>query len=131
MTAGDVRLIDLRCEPRQGELPELSREQIESLLKQLEKWYLDAKGHLRKRLILARYDDAVELVRKLADLANDEYHHPTITLAYGNRGSYGRIALEVWTHRQGALTLNDFVLAAKIDRLWREFAAELERRPTA
>src|SRR5688572_6071934 len=131
MGADEVRLVDLRCEPRQGELPPMSSAEIERYLGQLDKWYLDAKGHLRKRLILARYDDAVELVRKLADLANDEYHHPTITLAYGNRGSYGRIALEVWTHRQGALTLNDFVLAAKIDRLWREFASELERRPTA
>jgi 4a-hydroxytetrahydrobiopterin dehydratase len=126
----DVRLLELRCEPRQGELPELTREEIERYSKQLDKWYLDEKGHLRKRLILERYDDAVELVGRLAKLANDEYHHPTITLAYGNRGSYGRLSLEVWTHRQGVLTLNDFVLAAKIDRLWREYSAELVRRGT-
>ncbi len=125
---GEVRLVDLRCEPRQGELPELTKPEVERFLAQLDKWYVDAKGHLRKRLVYPRYDDAVDLVRKLADLANDEYHHPTITLAYGTKGSYGRLTLEVWTHRQGALTLNDFVLAAKIDRVVEAYASELAKR---
>jgi 4a-hydroxytetrahydrobiopterin dehydratase len=125
--SGSVPLAEQHCLPKQGELPELDSAQVEALLKQLDKWYLNSKGHLFRRLMIARYEEGIDFVQRVAQLAIDEYHHPTITLAYGTRGSYGRIGLELWTHKQGALTLNDFIVAAKIDRLWRAFGDELAK----
>ena len=124
----ELPLADRHAVPKQGELPELGSDAVQELLKQVDQWYLNSKGHLFRRLTLPRYEEAIEFTRLVAQLAIDEYHHPTITLAYGTRGSYGRIGLELWTHKQGALTLNDFVVAAKIDRLWRTFSVESERR---
>jgi 4a-hydroxytetrahydrobiopterin dehydratase len=53
----------------------------------------------------------VRLVDAIADLAEAEGHHPDLHL------SYGSLRVDLWTHAAGGLTENDFILAAKIDRI--------------
>ena len=50
-----------------------------------------------------------ELVTRLAEA---EGHHPDLHLS-----EYRHVRIEIWTHTAGGLTENDFILAAKIDRL--------------
>ena len=54
---------------------------------------------------------ALEFTNKVGALAEEEAHHPDIHL------SYGRVKIELWTHKIKGLTESDFILAAKIDRL--------------
>jgi 4a-hydroxytetrahydrobiopterin dehydratase len=58
------------------------------------------------------FTDGLEFFRRVGDLAEAEGHHPDLHLT-----SYRDVAIELWTHAAGGLTENDFILAAKIDRL--------------
>ena len=48
----------------------------------------------------------------VAEVAEAEGHHPDLHLV-----GYRNVAIEIWTHAIGGLSVNDFILAAKIDGL--------------
>ncbi len=66
---------------------------------------------LRKTFRFPDFAAGLAFVNRIAEVAEREQHHPDILLAWG------RVSLEVWTHAIGGLSENDFILAAKIDRL--------------
>jgi 4a-hydroxytetrahydrobiopterin dehydratase len=51
----------------------------------------------------------VELVNRIARIAEAEAHHPDLLL------SYGSLTIHLWTHAAGGLTDNDFILAARLE----------------
>jgi 4a-hydroxytetrahydrobiopterin dehydratase len=53
----------------------------------------------------------MEFVNKVANLAEEEGHHPVIHLYYG------KVMIELWTFAINGLSENDFILASKIDKL--------------
>ena len=57
------------------------------------------------------FRQAMAFVNRVADAANEQDHHPDIQI------SYSRVRLTLSTHKIGGLSQNDFILAAKIDRL--------------
>jgi 4a-hydroxytetrahydrobiopterin dehydratase len=73
----------------------------------------EAGGHLQltKTYRFKGFMPGVELLNRIARIAEAEGHHPDLRL------SYGSLRLELWTHAAGGLTENDFVLAAKIDQI--------------
>ena len=54
---------------------------------------------------------AMKFVNKVAELAEEQGHHPDIHVHYNN------VTLELWTHDVDGLSENDFILAAKVDKL--------------
>jgi 4a-hydroxytetrahydrobiopterin dehydratase len=99
------------CEPG---TPTLSQAEVDRLLQQLSGWtVVELAGHssLSKTLRFKGFMPGVELVNRIAALAEAEGHHPDLHL------SYGSLRVELWTHAAGGLTENDFVLAAKIDQI--------------
>ncbi len=56
------------------------------------------------------FREAVELVAKVADLAEAQNHHPHITI------NYRKVTLRLTTHSEGGLTKKDFLLAIACDR---------------
>jgi 4a-hydroxytetrahydrobiopterin dehydratase len=50
-------------------------------------------------------------VNKVAAIAESEGHHPVLHIYFG------RAVVELWTHSINGLSENDFILAAKIDKL--------------
>ena len=48
--------------------------------------------------------------QRVGDVAEAEGHHPDLHLT-----DYRSVRVDVWSHSVGGLTLNDFILAAKID----------------
>lgn len=71
--------------------------------------------HLEKTYTFKNYKLALEWVNALSAIAEQENHHPEIELGWG------RVKLALWTHTLNGLHRNDFVLAAKFDRLYQEF----------
>jgi 4a-hydroxytetrahydrobiopterin dehydratase len=100
----------VRCEPG---TPTLGREEIDALLAQLEGWTVEeAGGHaqLTKRYRFKGFMPGVDLVNRIAAIAEAEGHHPDIRL------SWGSVTVQLWTHAASGLTENDFILAARVDQ---------------
>jgi 4a-hydroxytetrahydrobiopterin dehydratase len=94
--------------------PHLTRDEIEALLTQVEGWAVEeVDGHMRltKTFKFKGFMPGVELVNRIAPIAEAEKHHPDLLV------SWGALTVWLWTHAAGGLTENDFILAAKIDRL--------------
>jgi 4a-hydroxytetrahydrobiopterin dehydratase len=90
--------------------------QAASLLTALQGWKIEqSSGHeqLVKTYRFADFVRAVEFVNWITPVAEAEGHHPDLLV------TWGRVRVQLWTHAAGGLTENDFVLAAKIDRLGR------------
>jgi 4a-hydroxytetrahydrobiopterin dehydratase len=54
----------------------------------------------------------MKFFNRVAEIAEQDGHHPDLHLA-----GYRNVSIELWTHAIGGLSENDFILAAKIDRV--------------
>jgi 4a-hydroxytetrahydrobiopterin dehydratase len=94
--------------------PPLSSHVVGLLLERVDGWTVeDSHGHmlLSKRFKVKDFMAAVDFVNKIAPIAEAEGHHPDLEVGYGY------VTVHLFTHTAGGLTENDFILAAKIDRL--------------
>jgi 4a-hydroxytetrahydrobiopterin dehydratase len=91
----------------------LSREEAQVYLKKLPNWKLapDAKS-ICCDFLMKDFLSAVELIGRIAELSEAEGHHPDLHLT-----GYRRLEIELSTHAIGGLSENDFILAAKIEKL--------------
>ena len=101
-----------RCEACTGSTPTVTGDELERLRGELaEGWSVAGGARLRRELRFSDFNSAFGLATRVALLAEAEGHHPDIELGWG------RATFELTTHAASGLTRNDFVLAAKIDRL--------------
>ncbi len=105
-----MELAEQRCEPCQVGGSPISRAETEELARQVPDWSLGEK-EIRRELRFKDFREAIDFVLKVADIAEEQGHHPDIAI------SYNLVTLTLWTHKVGGLTSNDFIMAAKIDRL--------------
>ncbi len=103
-------LSDLKCTRLDKETPPLSTAEAEKLLKEIEGWELK-NGVLSRQFELRDFDRAIQFVNCVADLAINEDHHPDISIYYN------KVRIDLVTHKIGGLSMNDFILAAKINLL--------------
>jgi 4a-hydroxytetrahydrobiopterin dehydratase len=110
-------LADRRCVPCQGGVPPLTRAQFTPLFTQLEGWQIDNEKMLVKVFRFKNFVRAVEFVNAIMPVAEAENHHPDL------RVSWGQVRVELWTHKINGLSEGDFVMAAKIDRVYSRAAS--------
>ncbi len=101
------------CVPCEGGMPPLTNEKEDGLIKQTSNWVLlrDGTHRIRRMFTFKNFKKAMEFVNKVADLAENEGHHPDIKIVYN------RVQLDLFTHSVGGLSENDFIMAAKINNL--------------
>jgi len=102
-----------KCVPCEGGMPPLTPAKAGLLRKQLHQdWQVakDAKS-LKRSLKFKDFYRTMSFVNAVAHIANIEDHHPDMEVGYG----YCRITFS--THSIGGLSPNDFICAAKVDRL--------------
>jgi 4a-hydroxytetrahydrobiopterin dehydratase len=104
-------LTNKTCTPCKGGVPPLKGERLAHLLKQLQGWSIVEEHHLLKDYLFPDFEEALKFVNRVGQLAEREGHHPDMHLAWG------KVGIEIWTHKVKGLTENDFILAAKIDAL--------------
>ncbi len=107
-------LAERHCTVCRPGTPTLPPAEIDRLLQQVPGWsVVQPDGHLTltRTFRFKGFLPGVELVNRIAQVAEEEGHHPDLHL------SYGSLRVDLTTHAAGGLTENDFVLAAKIDRL--------------
>jgi 4a-hydroxytetrahydrobiopterin dehydratase len=100
------------CVPCRGGVPPLKGKEISTLLAQLnEGWEVIEEHHLEKTYPFKDFKRALDFTNLVGEIAEAEGHHPDIYL------SYGKVKLNIWTHKIDGLTESDFILAAKCDTL--------------
>lgn len=92
--------------------PPLSKAKIDEYISDLnEDWKLVGGKKIKRTFTFDNFMSGVAFVNKVADIAEAENHHPDIYLFYK------KVEIEFSTHAIGGLSENDFILAAKLDRL--------------
>ena len=105
-------LTESRCVPCAGGVEALKGESLCMYAKQISKdWMILNEHHLEKGIRFKNFVDALAFVNKVGALAEAEGHHPDIWL------SWGEVKVIIYTHKINGLHQNDFILAAKIDKL--------------
>lgn len=76
-------------------------------------WEIADDKHLslRKTYRFGNFAQGLDFVNRVGAIAEDRGHHPDVHL------TWGRVTLDIWTHRIKGLTENDFEFAAACDRL--------------
>ncbi|WP_260260578.1 4a-hydroxytetrahydrobiopterin dehydratase [Vibrio intestinalis] len=108
-------LINKQCAPCNGESQALSTDQQNALLKQLVDWQRVVRNdvpQLEKSYRFKNFKLAWAFSDKVASLAEEEFHHPTIVL------EWGKVTVTWWSHSIKGLHENDFICAAKCDALF-------------
>lgn len=107
-------LDELRCEACHSDASALTPEQQRALLTELTDWTLlerDGVPQLEKVYRFKNFKLAWEFSNKIAQIAEDEFHHPTIVL------EWGKVTITWWSHSIKGLHSNDFICAAKCDKV--------------
>jgi len=109
----EEKLSKKKCKPCEGGVPPLTPSKAQELLKQLsEDWMLIDGGRILARTFTFRdFVETINFVNKVAKVAEDEDHHPDMTISYSNLG------VELTTHAIGGLSENDFIVASKVDQI--------------
>lgn len=91
----------------------MSPDEAAQQLQQLSGWELLANpDRIRKSWTVKHFRAGMEFFRRVEELAETEGHHPDLHLT-----AYRQVSIEIWTHAIQGLSLNDFILAARIDLL--------------
>jgi 4a-hydroxytetrahydrobiopterin dehydratase len=98
------------CKPCEGGVPPLEQGEVERLLKELNGW--ERLGdELVKTYPFKNYYETMAFVNATAWVSHRENHHPDLEVGYN------KCRVRYSTHAIGGLSENDFICAAKIDRL--------------
>ncbi len=90
----------------------LTASEIAQVLPQLQsKWYVKDDKRIQRDFKFKNFAEAMKFVNAVAKLAESEGHHPDLHI------HYNRVTIELWTHAVGGLSVNDFIVAAKINNL--------------
>ncbi len=101
-----------KCQACSGKTPVLTENQISDHLAKLDNWTVnDEQKMIYKKFTFKTFKQALNFTNKVGELADLEGHHPDISLGWG----YSLIMLH--THAIKGLSINDFIIAAKIDVL--------------
>ena len=101
-----------KCQPCRNAAQPMSAEIAGKMLKQIPEWKINRESNrITRKFEFDEFMPAMEFVNKVAQLAEEEGHHPDFFI------HYNRVELILWTHKIGGLHENDFIMAAKIDRL--------------
>lgn len=114
-------LAEQTCAPCKGGVPPLDEDERRPLLMQIDSaWSVFERADQKHGAVtlLARtyafknFAGAMSFANGIAEIAESQNHHPDLYVAWG------KVGVEIWTHKIGGLTESDFVFAAKCDRLF-------------
>lgn len=127
-----IRLGELEdgfCIPCHGGIKPLSTDEENDLLKQIKGWNIHRNNAKPNSIVreynFATFSETIKFLNQIAVVSEREKHHPDIYL------SYTRLRLELHTHAIKGLSLNDYVLAAKINKLKPTLGQQRAERPSS
>jgi 4a-hydroxytetrahydrobiopterin dehydratase len=107
-----MELYEQKCKACGGWMKPYSKKEYVPYLSKLEKWKVRADKILEKEFKFKNFKTALNFVDKVGEIAEKNAHHPNILLF-----DFNKVRLTLYTHALNGLSLNDFILASKIDRI--------------
>ena len=106
-----MNLNSKKCTPCQGGIPPFNSKEIKRYLSKIKGWKSIKNHDIEKEFTFKNFKEALSFTNKVGKLAEKEGHHPDIYLLWG------KVKIITYTHKINGLHENDFILAAKIDRI--------------
>ena len=110
-----AELLEQKCVPCTGSLPPATEEEIDTYKTQIPDWeIITVNGELRLQRVykFADFKSALAFTNSVGEIAEAEGHHPALLT------EWGQVTVTWWTHAINGLHQNDFIMAAKSDRLY-------------
>lgn len=107
-------LAEERCEACRADAPRVTDAELAELIAQIPDWQpevIDGVLQLRREFRFRNFVDALAFTNRVGALAEETGHHPALLT------EWGKVTVAWWTHKIRGLHRNDFILAAKTDRL--------------
>lgn len=107
------QLADKHCVPCEGGIAPLTRAEAEKYLRKIApEWTLSADAkQISREFKFKGFQKTIGFVNAVAWMANNEGHHPDMEVGWG------RVLMKWSTHAIGGLSENDFICAARTDRI--------------
>ncbi|MFB6158580.1 MAG: 4a-hydroxytetrahydrobiopterin dehydratase [Candidatus Nanohalobium sp.] len=110
-----MSLEDQTCTACRGGVNPLKGEDAREKLEELNaKWEIVEDHHLQRDFKFEDFQEALKFVNQVGEIAEQEGHHPNIEF------TWGEATIKLYTHKIDGLYDNDFIMAAKIDKMHRE-----------
>ena len=103
-------IADRKCQPCEGGIPPIAETAARELLKELPDWALVGR-QLEKTFVFRNHYETMAFVNAIAWVSHRENHHPELTVGYKD------CRVRYWTHAIDGLSDNDFICAAKLEKL--------------
>ncbi len=101
-----------KCIPCSIGTPPMVGDELREMLDEIgPTWQLVEEKQIEKSFKFKDFKSALEFVNQVGEIAEEEGHHPDIELGWG------RVKIKLITHKIGGLSRNDFLMAAKINKL--------------
>jgi 4a-hydroxytetrahydrobiopterin dehydratase len=111
----DQKLAQMQCSASRGDEPALADHELKHYLSEVPKWDVveeDGVKKLKRTFTFSNFTQALDFTNTVGETAEEEGHHPIITLTWGK-------ATVIWfSHEIKGLHENDFIMAAKTDELY-------------
>lgn len=108
-------LAQLHCSPITASTLRINDQDVSQLKAKLAGWRTyekDGEPRLEKIFEFKDFRQAVTFTDQVAQIANEEDHHPAILT------EWGKVTVTWWTHKIKGLHKNDFIMAAKTEQLY-------------
>ncbi|MGI4993482.1 4a-hydroxytetrahydrobiopterin dehydratase [Halobacteriovorax sp. GFR7] len=101
------------CIPCQGGVPPLPMDEKLQLKEQLDpRWsFSNDKKRLSLELACDKFNQPMAIANEIAKIADEQWHHPDLFI------SFGKLKVDLWTHKIDDLVESDFIFASKIDQI--------------
>jgi len=107
-------LTEMKCVPCRGGEPTVADGEIAELNLQVPEWKIVEIDHIKRLERVFKFKnfaEALKFTNQIGELAEAEGHHPAILT------EWGRVTVTWWTHKIRGLHRNDFIMAAKSDKI--------------
>lgn len=101
-----------KCEACNADAPQVTDEELASLMREIPEWtpvVRDGVMQLERQFKFKNFKLALAFTNRVGDIAEAEFHHPTLTT------EWGKVTVTWWTHAINGLHKNDFIMAARTD----------------
>lgn len=102
------------CTACKGDEPTLTQDEIKKYLEKVNSdWQTkEEPDRIIRSFKFENFNNALEFVNRVGEIAEEQGHHPNISIY-----DYNKVEIELYTHKIGGLHENDFIMAAKIDKI--------------